>query len=61
MKPLVCMYCEGNDTKVAVVTKANGRLSVLRTTSVDYVQPSIGEAVEGAAQRGHPRLPHRAD
>ncbi len=41
MKPLVCIYCEGNDTKVAVVTKANGRLSVLRTASVDYVQPSI--------------------
>jgi Tfp pilus assembly protein PilN len=41
MKPLVCMYCEGNDTKVAVITKANGRLSVLRTVSVDYVQPSI--------------------
>lgn len=41
MKTLVCMYCEGNDTKVAVVTKTNGRLSVLRTASVDYVQPAI--------------------
>ena len=41
MKPLVCIYCEGNDTKVAVVTKANGRISVLRTASVDYVQPTI--------------------
>jgi len=41
MKPLVCIYCEGSDTKVAVITKANGRLSVLRTASVDYVQPTI--------------------
>ena len=41
MKPLVCLYCEGNDTKVAVVTKVNGRLSVLKTASVDYVQPTI--------------------
>jgi hypothetical protein len=41
MKTLVCIYCEGNDTKVAVVSKAGGKLTVLRTASVDLVQPSI--------------------
>lgn len=41
MKPLVCIYCEGNDTKVAVVSKMNGKLTVLKTTSVDFIQPTI--------------------
>ena len=41
MKPLVCIYGEGNDTKVAVVSKTEGKLTVLRTASVDFVQPSI--------------------
>lgn len=41
MKPLVCIYCEGNDTKVAVVSKAEGKLTVLKTASVDFVQPTI--------------------
>jgi len=41
MKPLICIYCEGNDTKVAVVSKVNGKLMVLKTTSVDFVQPTI--------------------
>lgn len=41
MKPLVCVYSEGNDTKVAVVVKTDGKLSILKTASVDYVQPTI--------------------
>jgi hypothetical protein len=41
MKPLICIYCEGNDTKIAVVSKANGKITVLRTAGVDFVQPSI--------------------
>jgi hypothetical protein len=41
MKPLICIYCEGNDTKVAVVSKINGKLMVLKTAGVDFVQPSI--------------------
>ncbi len=41
MKPLICIYCEGNDTKVAVISKANGKLTVLKTAGVDFVQPSI--------------------
>jgi Tfp pilus assembly protein PilN len=41
MKPLICIYCEGNDTKVAVVSKVNGKLMVLKTAGVDFVQPTI--------------------
>lgn len=41
MKPLVSIYSEGNNTKVAVVSKVNGKLTVLRTANVDFVQPSI--------------------
>jgi Tfp pilus assembly protein PilN len=41
MKPLICIYCEGNDTKVAVVSKVSGKLMVLKTAGVDFVQPTI--------------------
>lgn len=41
MKPLVSIYSEGNNTKVAVVSKVNGKLTILRTASVDFVQPSV--------------------
>ncbi|OGU73252.1 MAG: hypothetical protein A2V93_03020 [Ignavibacteria bacterium RBG_16_34_14] len=41
MKPLICIYFEGNDTKVAVVSKVNGKLMVLKTAAVDFVQPTI--------------------
>src|SRR5690606_20508399 len=39
MKPIVCLYCEGNDTKLAVVhhDKTLGKIKVLRTASVDVV------------------------
>lgn len=41
MKPLVCIYCEGNDTKIAVIIKEKEKIKVLRTTSFDVVQPSF--------------------
>ena len=41
MKPLICIYCEGSDTKVAVISKVNGKLAVLKTAGVDFVQPAI--------------------
>ena len=41
MKPLVCIYCEGNDTKIAVVVKEKEKIKVLRTTSFDVIQPSL--------------------
>lgn len=42
MKPLVCLYCEGNDTKLAVVEKEKGseKLKVLRTAAVGLVTSS---------------------
>lgn len=39
MKPLVCVYCEGNDTKLAVVAKEkdSSKIKVLRTASVSIL------------------------
>lgn len=39
MKTIACIYCEGNDTKLAVVghEKNGSRLKVLSTASVDVV------------------------
>jgi hypothetical protein len=37
MKPLVCIYCEGNDTKIAVLTKENGSVKIIRAASIDVV------------------------
>lgn len=50
MKPLVCIYCEGNDTKLAVVGKENDsdKIKVYRTASVS-VTPSTIDVEEGAA------------
>ncbi len=56
MKPLVCLYCEGNDTKLAVVTKEkdSSKIKVLRTASVsilpsttDLEADATGLSVEG--------------
>ena len=33
MKPLVCVYCEGNDTKIAVFEKVHNRIKILRTAT----------------------------
>ena len=41
MKPLICIYCEGTDTKIAVVVKDKEKIKVLRTASFDTVQPSL--------------------
>jgi len=34
LKPIVCIYCEGTDTKVAVLTKEKGTLKILRVASL---------------------------
>lgn len=34
MKPIVCIYCEGTDTKVAVIAKEKDKLKVLRVASL---------------------------
>jgi len=43
MKPLVCVYCEGNDTKLAVVGKEkdSDNLKVFRTASVSVTPSSV--------------------
>lgn len=55
MKTIACIYCEGNDTKLAVIgyEKSGNRLKVLSTASVDVVssktdlQPTAGFSLEG--------------
>jgi hypothetical protein len=39
MKPIVAVYCEGNDTKFAVFTKENGQFRMLKAASVDVFKP----------------------
>ncbi len=34
MKPIVCIYCEGTDTKLAVVAKEKGAFKILRVASL---------------------------
>ncbi|MDP3682496.1 MAG: hypothetical protein Q8S01_01055, partial [Ignavibacteria bacterium] len=49
MKPLVCLYCEGSDSKIAVVTKENNQIKILRAASVD-VMGSTQTASEANAE-----------
>ncbi|MCU7494794.1 MAG: hypothetical protein HF314_11860 [Ignavibacteria bacterium] len=37
MKTLVCIYCEGNDTKLAVVTKEKKQYRLIRVSDLDLV------------------------
>jgi Tfp pilus assembly protein PilN len=46
LKPLICIYCEGTDTKIAVVVKEKEKIKVLRTASFDTVQSSL-DLVDG--------------
>ncbi len=41
MKTIVCTYCEGNDTKIAVVTKEKNKIKVHKAATFDVVQPAI--------------------
>lgn len=43
MKPLVCIYCEGNDTKVAVINKDgdSDKIKVLRTASISVARSAV--------------------
>ncbi len=49
MKPLVCIFCEGNDTKIAVVgkDKDSDKVKVFKTASVS-VTPSTIDIEAGA-------------
>jgi hypothetical protein len=46
MKQIVCVYSEGNDTKIAVLEKGKEKLKVLKTGSYNVVQPPV-EVAEG--------------
>ncbi len=37
MKTLICIYCEGTDTKIAVVSKDKEKIKLLRTASFDVI------------------------
>jgi len=41
VKQLICIYCEGSDTKIAVVNKEKENVKVLKTASVDVLQPAL--------------------
>ena len=38
MKPIVCIYCEGSDAKLAVVEKGKSGIKILRLTSISTTQ-----------------------
>ncbi len=40
MKPLVCVYCEGNDIRIAVVSKQKEEIKVERLITADLLQDS---------------------
>lgn len=44
MKPLVCVYCEGSDTKIAVIQKEKEIIKILKTADFDLLQPKTLEA-----------------
>jgi hypothetical protein len=54
MKPLICLYCEGTDTKVAVVTKENDRIKVLKAEFISVLQPvmEVEDGISGLKIEG---------
>ncbi len=41
MKQLICIYCEGSDTKLAVINKEKDSIKVIKTASADVLQPAL--------------------
>ncbi len=41
MKPIVCIFGEGNDTKIAVLEKEKEKIKLLKTGSYNVVQPPV--------------------
>jgi hypothetical protein len=41
VKPTITIYCEGSDTKIAVLTKEKDKIKVFRTLSIDMVHPTF--------------------
>ena len=46
MKPLVCIYCEGNDLKLSVVSKEKDKLRLHTTFSVEQTEHELESATE---------------
>ncbi len=46
MKQIVCLFCEGNDTKVAVLEKEKEKIKLLKTVSCNIVQTPIEVTAE---------------
>ncbi|MGQ9798301.1 MAG: hypothetical protein ACUVRG_03255 [Ignavibacterium sp.] len=42
MKTIACVYCEGNNTKLAVITKEKGNTKLKVLSTVDVVAPKVG-------------------
>ena len=41
MKTIICTYCEGNDTKIAVVSKDKDKVKILKAANFEVVQPTM--------------------
>ncbi len=41
MKPVICIYCEGNDTKIVVAEKEKDKIKVRKAAMYDVVQASL--------------------
>ena len=54
MNTIISIYCEGNDTKLAVFLKEKGKIKLLKTGNFDVIQTSIGleEAISGLRIEG---------
>ncbi|MFA3784209.1 hypothetical protein ABRY23_14205 [Melioribacteraceae bacterium 4301-Me] len=52
MKPVICIYCEGSDTKLAVVSKEKETLKILRVASLNMsealISPLSKHDIEGS-------------
>ncbi len=45
MKPIVCIYCEGTDAKIAVLVKEKTGIKILRTASLTMSKTSFSTAI----------------
>ncbi len=70
MKPVICVYCEGNETKLVVVSKEKDKIKVQKASMFDVVQASLdledslsGLQLEGedASIEGISSLPNTTD
>lgn len=41
MKPVICIYCEGNDSKMAVLSKEKDKIKILKTHSFEMLQGEL--------------------